>query len=62
MERSELLLQVRMAFFSEEAARPIALSDSVLRDDLCRALEELETTQPSEELVEEAYELVWRAR
>ncbi len=66
-ERAELLREVGRSFFAEDAARPIALSNGALREELRAALEAMEAMEEEEEeastrAVEEAYDLVWQAR
>ncbi len=64
-DRMELLRAIHKSFFCEDAPRPISLSNAVLRNDLWKALEELDDVDDEEisgTKVEEAYELIWQAR
>lgn len=59
-ERRDLLSLIGQSFFSEGCETPIPLSNSVLREELCRKLHQVDAI--SDEDLSDAYELVWQAR
>ena len=60
-ERRELIILIRNTFFLENSDKPVALGNSLLREELCKALGDIHE-QSDEIKIDEVFELIWQAR